>query len=140
MMNIYNLEKAVPDVEAWLTDLKQRLQWRDREKVYLALIVTLHALRDCLPRDEAVYLGAQLPVLLRGLYYEGWHPSARIARAKSRSAFVERIEEGLHRDPGIDAEKVADAVFSLLADRVPAAELEEAKAATPSALRMFWPS
>jgi uncharacterized protein (DUF2267 family) len=140
MTNIYNLEKAVPDVEAWLTDLKQRLQWRDREKVYLALIVTLHALRDSLPRDEAVYLGAQLPVLLRGLYYEGWHPSARIARAKSRSAFVERIQEGLHRDPGIDAEKVADAVFSLLAERVPAAELEEAKAATPSGLRMFWPS
>jgi uncharacterized protein (DUF2267 family) len=140
MMNIYNLEKAVPDVEAWLTDLKQRLQWRDREKVCLALIVTLHALRDSLPRDEAVYLGAQLPVLLRGLYYEGWHPSARIARAKSRSAFVERIQEGLHRDPGIDAEKVADAVFSLLAERVPAAELEETKAATPSALRMFWPS
>lgn len=140
MMNIYNLEKAVSDGEAWLTDLKQRLQWRDREKVCLALIVTLHALRDSLPRDEAVYLGAQLPVLLRGLYYEGWHPSARIARAKSRSAFVERIQEGLHRDPGIDAEKVADAVFSLLAERVPAAELEETKAATPSALRMFWPS
>ena len=121
-------------------DLMHRLRWQDRGKTYLALMASFHALRDSLPRDEAIYLGAQLPVLLRGLYYEGWHPSARIARAKSRSAFVERIEEGVHRDPGIDAEKVAEAVFALLAERMPAAELEDARAATPSALRMFWPS
>jgi len=139
MANSHDLKKAIPDVEAWLTGLQKRLNWHDREKVYLALISTLHALRDSLPRDEAVYLGAQLPVLLRGLYYEGWHPSARIARTKSRNAFVERIHEGVHRDPGIDAEEVASAVFALLAERIPEAELEDAKAATPSALRMFWP-
>jgi uncharacterized protein (DUF2267 family) len=139
MTNIQSLNDAVPDVETWLTNLTQRLGWHDRERVYLALMATLHALRDSLPRDEAIYLGAQLPVLLRGLYYEGWHPSARIARTKSRSAVIERIQEGVHRDPGIDAENVAEAVFALLAERMPAAELEDAKAATPSALRMFWP-
>ena len=139
MASIQDLKKAVPDVEAWLADLQQRLKWHDREKVYLALLATLHALRDSLPRDEAAFMGAQLPALLRGLYFEGWHPSARIARAKSRSAFIERIQEGVHRDPGIDADEVASAVFSLLAERLPEAELEDAKAATPSALRMFWP-
>ena len=36
--------------------------------------------------------------------------------------------------------QTADAVFSLLAERLPAAELEDAKAATPTELRMFWPS
>ena len=127
------------EAEAWLADFKQRLKWHDQEKACLAFMATLHALRDSLPRDEAVYLGAQLPVLLRGLYYEGWHPSARIARAKSRSAFIERIQEGVHRDPGVDAEEVAGAVFSLLAERLPGPELEDAKAATPSTLRMFWP-
>ncbi len=140
MASIQDLEKSVSDVETWLIDLKQRLKWHDQEKVYLALVATLHALRDSLPQDEAIYLGAQLPVLLRGLYYEGWHPSARVNRAKSRSAFVERIQEGVHRDPGVDAEAVADAVFSLLAKRLPAAELEDAKAATPTELRMLWPS
>ena len=140
MANIQDLKKAVPDVEVWLADLKRRLQWHDREKVYLALMATLHALRDSLPRDEAIYVGAQLPVLLRGLYYEGWHPSGRIAHARSRDAFLARIQEGVHREPGIDAEQVAHAVLSLLAERLPAGELEDAKAATPKALRMFWPN
>jgi uncharacterized protein (DUF2267 family) len=86
MASIQEFERAVPDVEVWLTDPRQRLGWHDRQKVYLALWATLHALRDSLPRDEAVYLRAQLQVLLRGLDYEGWHPSGRIARAKCRSA------------------------------------------------------
>ena len=98
----------------------------------------LHALRDCLGRDEAVYVGAQLPPLLRGLYYEGWHPRTR--GAASRSAFLERILDGVHRDVAVDAEQVARAVMALLATRMPAAELEDAKAATPPALHNLWPS
>ena len=92
-----------------------------------------------LARDEAVYVGAQLPPLLRGLYYEGWHPGTRGA-ARSRAAFLERIHDGVNRDPGVDAEEVARAVFALLAARLPAAEVEDAKAATPRLLHNLWPS
>ena len=112
----------------------------DRERAYLVLLAALHALRDAVARDEAVYIGAQLPPLLRGLYYEGWHPGTRPA-AHSRAAFLERIHDGVvHRDPGVNAEEVARAVFALLAARLPAAEVEDAKAATPKELHNLWPS
>jgi uncharacterized protein (DUF2267 family) len=139
MTTISDLNAAVPAAENWIEDLKQRLGWQDRERVFLALLATLHALRDCLARDEAVYIGAQLPTLLRGLYYEGWHPSAR-PPTRSRSAFLERVHDGVHRDPGVDTEQVARAVFALLAARLPAAEIEDTKAATPSVLHNLWPS
>ncbi len=139
MPNIPDLDAAVRATEDWVDELMQRLGWRDRERVYRALLVALHALRDVLVRDESVFLGAQLPALLRGLYYDGWHPGARPA-AESRGAFLERIHDGLHRDPGVDAEHVARCVFALLAARLPAAELEDAKAATPSELHNLWPS
>ena len=139
MTTISDLNAAVLVAEDWINDLMRRLGWQDRERVYLALLVTLHALRDCLARDEAVYIGAQLPTLLRGLYYEGWHPSARPAM-RSRGAFLERIHDGVHRDPGVDTEQVARGVFALLAARLPAAEIEDAKAATPSVLHNLWPS
>jgi len=139
MTAISDLNAAVQTAEDWINDLMRRLGWQDRERVYLALLATLHALRDCLARDEAVYIGAQLPTLLRGLYYEGWHPSARPAM-RSRGAFLERIHDGVHRDPGVDTEQVARGVFALLAARLPAAEIEDAKAATPSVLHNLWPS
>ena len=125
---------------AWLDDLMRRLGWRDRGKVYLALCAALHALRDHLPQDEAVSLGAFLPALLRGFYYAGWHPRGRPLPLASRDAFLIRIQEGVHRDPGIDPEQVAHAVFGLLADRIPAAELEEIKAVSPASLYALWPS
>jgi hypothetical protein len=31
-------------------------------------------------------------------------------------------------------------VFAFLAERLPSGEIEDAKAATPEALRMFWPA
>ena len=102
MTTIRDFNAAIHTTDEWIDDLMRRLSWHDRERAYLAFLAVLHALRDALPRDEAVYVGAQMPALLRGLYYEGWHPGAR-GPAKSRSAFLERIHDGVHRDPGIDA-------------------------------------
>jgi uncharacterized protein (DUF2267 family) len=139
MSQIKELSLAVNATDDWIDDLLRRLGWHDRERVFRALLAGLHALRDSLSRDEAVYVGAQLPPLLRGLYYEGWHPGAR-GTARSRTAFLERIHDGVHRDPGVDAEEVARAVFALLAARLPAAEVEDAKAATRRSLHNLWPS
>ena len=139
MTTIRDFNAAIRATDEWIDDLMRRFSWHDRERAYLAFLAVLHALRDALPRDEAVYVGAQMPALLRGLYYEGWHPGAR-GPAKSRSAFLERIHDSVHRDPGIDAEEVARAVFAVLAARMPAAELEDAKAATPKTLHGLWPS
>lgn len=132
-------EAAVRTAEEWIDDFVQRLGWHDRQRGYTVLLAAIHAFRDCLPREQAIYLGAQFPILLRGFYYEGWHPGAH-PTAKSRSSFLERIHDSAHRDPGIDAEYVARTVFALLTARLPTAEIEEAKAATPSALHNLWPS
>ena len=82
MREIKEVGRAVAETDAWIDDLAQRLGWRDRGKTYAVLIGALHGLRDALPREEVVYLGAQLGPLLRGLYYEGWRP-APIARRKA---------------------------------------------------------
>lgn len=139
MTGIREFDGAVHAAKEWIDDLTQRLGWHDREKVYLAFVATLHALRDSLPVHEAVFLGDYLTVLLRGLYYEGWRLT-KYSTFKSRDAFLERIRDGVHRDPGIDAEQVAKTVLALLAERLPATELEDVKAVTPKALRGFWPT
>jgi uncharacterized protein (DUF2267 family) len=139
MTMMQEFKAAVDATETWVDDLMRLLGWHDQHRVYLALIAALHAFRDCLPRDEAVRVGAALPILLRGLYYEGWHAGARPA-GRGRQVFLERIGDGVHRDPAIDPEDVARALFALLSLRLPAGEVENAKAATPLALHNLWPS
>lgn len=60
-----DLNAAVRVTEDWVEDLLQRLGWQDRERVYLALLAALHALRDCLGRDEAVCTENSIGVSLR---------------------------------------------------------------------------
>jgi uncharacterized protein (DUF2267 family) len=139
MTAIRELDEAVHSAEEWIDDLMQRLGWRDPQKVYLAFVATMHALRDSLPAQEAAFLGDYLPVLLRGAYYEGWR-LPKYSSFRSQDVFLERIGEGMHRDPGVDAEEVAKTVLAQIAGRLPAAELEDVKAVTPKALRAFWPA
>jgi hypothetical protein len=61
---------AVGATEDWINDLVQRLGWRDREHAYRALIAALHAMRDCLARDEAIYLIYQTAwITMGGIYF-----------------------------------------------------------------------
>lgn len=139
MTKIQDFNASVQSAEEWVDDITKRLGWHDRDRAYVALLAALHALRDCLQRDEAIFLGAHLPVLLRGLYYEGWH-GGRGAATNRRDLFLARIHDSVHRDPAIDAEEVARATFALLTARLPAAEIEDAKTATPKELHGLWPS
>jgi uncharacterized protein (DUF2267 family) len=59
----------------WLRDIRETLEWDSDQRAYQALRAVLHTLRDRLPVVEAVHLGSQLPMLVRGFYYEGWTPT-----------------------------------------------------------------
>jgi uncharacterized protein (DUF2267 family) len=139
MTALPQIDLAAKAAAQWIDDLARRLGWHDLDTAQLALVATLHALRDCLPPEEAVFLGEYLTPLIRGFYYEGWHMMKQPRGTKTRDAFLERIRDGVHHDPGVDAEEVGHAVFALLAAHLPAAEFEDVKAVTPKELRAFWP-
>jgi len=124
---------------SWLTDLMQALGWPDRHKAYLALRATLHALRDRLTVEEVAQLGAQLPLLIRGVYYEGWDPTGKPLRVRHREEFLARIEQEFRGADPIDPEGVARAVFLVLATRVSEGEIEDVQQVLPAELRDLWP-
>src|ERR1700716_1552896 len=105
-------DSTIHKTNAWLHDLVQELKLHDRHEAYQDLRVTLHALRDRLTVEEAAQLAAQLPMLIRGFYYEGWNPPHTPVRERSRREFLARIEEGFAQAAPIDGELIAHAVFA----------------------------
>jgi len=135
---IDTFEHSLQLTNIWLKDVMARLGTDDRHIAYLALRTTLHALRDRLTVEEAAHLGAQLPMLVRGLYYEGWRPAGKPLKEHSREAFVAHIE-GEARNPNFEAEPAIRAVLGMLAERVSAGEIKDVKSTLPRPLRELWP-
>jgi uncharacterized protein (DUF2267 family) len=98
----------------------------------------LHALRDHLSVDEVVALGAQLPMLVRGFYYEGWKPADKPLTERKKEAFLSHISEAF-RDFAIDPEQVVRAVFQVLTDHMTIGEIEGIKHCLPREIRSLWP-
>jgi uncharacterized protein (DUF2267 family) len=96
-------------------------------------------LRDRLSVDEAVALGAQLPMLVRGFYYEGWHPAGKPNRERTKEEFVAHVGESYSQTPDIDVEKVARAVLQVLAKHVTTGEVDSIKRILPPELRTLFP-
>jgi uncharacterized protein (DUF2267 family) len=68
----------------WLNQVGDELGFDNEHAAYAALRATLHAVRDRLPVELVAHFGAELPLLIRGIYYDGWHPSvARLRESHS---------------------------------------------------------
>lgn len=133
-------DETVQLTNSWLKDIMERLETDDRQYAYLALRATLHALRDRLPRDSAVHLAAQLPMLVRGFYYDGWRFSATPTAERQRDEFLAHVGEAFQRDPKADPEAMARSVFAVLAERLTEGEVRKIVHLLPSEIRDLWPS
>ena len=112
----------------------------DRHTAYIALRAVLHALRDRLTVEEAVQLGAQLPTLIRGFYYEGWRPAGKPRRTHEWE-FLRTIQDTFNLTPERpDAKLAARAVFKVLSRRVSEGEIKHVIAILPKDLQALWPS
>lgn len=125
-----------------LKDIEDAYGWPSerRQQSYEALRVVLHALRDRLPLQEATDLASQLPMLIRGLYYEGWDPS-HVPVKMDREEFLQRIREQFRfdlGDGGIDA--LVRTVLQALQPHVSQGEWDDIASALPADLAALVPS
>jgi uncharacterized protein (DUF2267 family) len=133
-------DSTVHQTNAWLKAIMGRLDTDDRHRAYLALRTTLQALRDRLQPEVATHLGAQLPLLVRGLYYEDWHMAGTPTRERHKDEFLAPIAAAFRRDPEVDPEQVARAVLATLAESIDPGQVSKIIAVLPHELRELWPA
>lgn len=130
-----------PEVVAqWLNEIRDDLDWADKDgRAYLLLRTVLHTVRDWLSVDEAADLAAQLPVLLRGIYYEGWNPSATPVYPRGKDEFVDRVRNAFSNDPLDDPERGITAVLKLLDNQATNGEIRQVRNSMRKQIRELWP-
>jgi len=91
---IKSFEHGLRSSEIWVHDLANQTGW-DNNHAYHVLLSTLRAIRDRLPHEEAAHLASQLPMIIRGAYYEGWRPAKTPQKYHAAEEFLERVAKGV---------------------------------------------
>jgi uncharacterized protein (DUF2267 family) len=138
-VGLESIDHTVQVTHIWINELDARLHWNNKARAYRLLKSVLHGLRDSLQINEAVDLGAQLPTLLRGAYYEQWRPGAIRARGRSIEAFLAGVDESFQRDPLPNTAQAVMAVFQLLTKRISEGEIQDVRQMLPAEIRNVWP-
>ncbi|SDF92726.1 Uncharacterized conserved protein, DUF2267 family [Limimonas halophila] len=132
-------DTTIQETNIWLKQLMTELESDDRREAYHSLRASFHVLRDRLPPENAVHFGQQLPMLLRGLFYENWHIAGTPTTERHIAEFVNRTGEELPRTSGLEPEAALRASFAVMWDRMDEGEIHKTIRTLPAGLRDLWP-
>ena len=118
-----------------LREIEEAYGWpkERREQSYAALRAVLHTLRDRLPLNEAAQLGAQLPMLVRGIFYTGWDP-AKVPIKMNREEFLQRVRDSFPYQIEGDTEQLVNVVLQALRQYITDGEWDDVKSVIPKEL------
>jgi uncharacterized protein (DUF2267 family) len=133
------LDHTIQITNTWLKRLEEAYQLADRHQAYIMLRAVLHVLRDRLPSEVAVHLGAQLPMLVRGFYYEGWRAASEPTHIRHTEEVAEAILQHLPAQFPLDPLTAAKAVFQLLWTELDSGEVDKVVNVLPASMRALWP-
>jgi uncharacterized protein (DUF2267 family) len=127
----------------WLRDLAEELGEGNRHHAYAALRATLHALRDRLSVEQSAHFAAQLPLVVRGVYFEGWRPTQTGQRIRSRDEFMEVVRGHLRDTTPVlrdNCEDLVRATLRVVARYVDSGAVHKLRETLPRDLSELWPT
>jgi uncharacterized protein (DUF2267 family) len=131
-------DKSVQVTNTWLNEMMENLG-PDRQLAWHVLGVVLRTLRDRLPADLSAHLGAQLPLIVRGAYYDAFQPSRLPQKMRTRDEFLGPIAEGNATVRPVSSEDAVKAVFSVLDHYLDPGQVRKVREALPEDIRALWP-
>ena len=123
-----------------LREIEEAYGWpkERRNQSYAALRAVLHAVRDRLTVEETAQLGAQLLMLVRGIFYAEWDPS-KVPMKQNREDFMQRIREQFPYQIEGGIEQLERTVLQAMRRYITDGEWDDIKSAMPKDLAAALP-
>jgi len=135
-----SIDKSTQKTKEWLHEVQDELGWEDENMVYIAVRAVIQTLRDRLPVEEAVELADEFPMVMKGMYYEGYRASGKPEKLKNREEFFQKVQEKSPNKP-IKTEEATRAVFHTLEKKLGGAgEIRQVRHNLPKDLQKLWKS
>ena len=137
---IHVFERTTHEAHEWVNDLAGRSGWTNEREVLRLLRTVLVKIRDHLPVDEMAQFSAQMPTILRGMFYEGWQPKLTPVHERTSAEFVDAIADKIGDVLDYRGEDDIVAVFKTINAHISRGEVEDVRACLPQQLRDIWPA
>ncbi|TPN12190.1 DUF2267 domain-containing protein [Mesorhizobium sp. B2-1-3] len=131
-------DKTTQTTNVWLDEIMAD-HGQDRQFAWHLLGVVLRTVRDRLPVDMASHLGAQLPLLVRGTYYEQFEPSRLPQKSRSLEEFLGPVEQGMNDRRPVDPKAAVQSVFKVLFHHIDPGQIRKVRASLPEDVRQLCP-
>jgi uncharacterized protein (DUF2267 family) len=129
-------DKTLQTTNIWLDEIMKAIG-PDRKVAWKVLSVVLHKLRDRMPLGIAAHLGAELPLLVRGVYYDQFAPAKQPTKC-NLDEFIAEVHEWLSDTRPVNAKDAVKAVFAVLSRHVPHGQIAKVQGVMPHDIRDFW--
>ncbi len=131
-------DRTLQTTNIWLDEIGGAIDG-DRHLAWHTLGAVLTALRDRLPVELAAHLGAQLPLLIRGAYYEHFRPAIQPVPLRTADEFLDVVAENLAGARPVDVAEATQVVLAVLGRHVTPEQVDKVKHHLPQRIRALWP-
>ena len=131
-------DRTLQTTHIWLDEIIENLA-TDRQTAWHVLGAVMRSLRDRLPPELSANLSAELPLLVRGSYFDGWKPGRENLKLRSLAEFLEKVSAGLADTKPIGSLDAARSVFAVLARHLDHGQVEKICHVLPQDIRELWP-
>lgn len=133
-----NFEKYCNETASWVHDISLNMRAPERPDWGLkALRAVLHTIRDRTTVQEVFHLSSQLPVLVRGIYFEGYTPQNKPLKMGA-DEFLKTVNHRLGPGVEVPAGEAVRAVLAVLYERISEGELADIRGLMPKDLQQLW--
>lgn len=131
-------DKSLQATAIWLGEIQSEIG-PDRAFAWRVLSVVLQNLRDVLPLELTAHFGAQLPMIVRGTFYDRFDPTGLPRPVHNADDFLKSVADGLQGGRGVDPKLAVQAVFGVLERHLSRGQIDKVVRSLPQGIRAMWP-
>ncbi len=131
-------DKTLHTTNLWLDEISAEIG-PDRQLAWHVLGAVLRSLRDEMQVEQSAHFAAQLPLIIRGAYFDQYRPALQPASVRSQDEFIARIQRDLDDARPVKTEQAIAAVMRTLSRHVTEGQIRKVRDALPKGVRAMWP-
>jgi uncharacterized protein (DUF2267 family) len=131
------LDRSIQLTLEWLNDIQEEFKWPDKDRVYDATKAVLLATRDRLTVEEAHQFAAQIPMVMKGMFFDGYDPTDKPMLIRNKDRFLEHVRKQFGNRP-LDSENAVRTVAKVLRKKISKGQYEDVVGSMPKEIQKLY--